>query len=128
MNLRTLAESDLALTLEDSVNGFGWAITLTDPAGLSANLTGQSNDIALVIDPDTGTAFSGRTASVALRISSIYAAGMTLPEAIASITSRPWVVEFLDVNGFSYKFKVAKSNPDRGMGLVTLILEAYKTP
>jgi hypothetical protein len=113
------------MTLEDAAGGFGWPIKLTNPAGDSANLVGQSNDIAMVIDPDTGTAISGRSASCALRISSIVAAGLVLPQGIASPTSKPWVVEFADVNGGAYKFKVAKSNPDRGMGVVTLQLEAY---
>lgn len=125
MNLRELAEADLATTLEDAANGFGWAIVLTDPAGESASLVGQSNDIAMVIDPDTGTAISGRAASCALRIASIAAAGLGLPQGIASKTSKPWVVSFADIQGAPYIFKVAKSNPDRGMGVVTLQLETY---
>lgn len=125
MSLRELAEADLATTLEDAATGFGWPIVLTNPAGVSANLVGQSNDIAMVIDPDTGTAISGRSASCALRISSIIAAGLALPQGIAAKTSKPWVVEFEDILGAPYVFKVAKSNPDRGMGLVTLQLETY---
>jgi hypothetical protein len=50
---------------------------------------------------------------------------LTLPQGIASKTSKPWVVEFADINGGAYIFKVAKSNPDRGMGVVTLQLETY---
>lgn len=125
MNLRELAEADLATTLEDAETGFGWPIVLTNPAGESADLVGQSNDVSMVIDPDTGTAISGRAASCALRISSILAAGLTLPQAIAAKNSKPWVVEFADIQGAPYIFKVAKSNPDRGMGLVTLQLETY---
>ena len=124
--LRELAESDLAVILEDDVTGFGWPITVTDPAGLTATLKGQSNDIGQVIDPDTGTAVSGRLATVSIRISSLTAKGLSLPKGIADSGSKPWVIQFDDINGKPYKFKVAQSNPDLGLGLVVCILEAYQ--
>ena len=83
MSIRQLAESDLGLILEDGDTGFGWPITVTDPSGAVRPLTGFSDDIAQIIDPDTGQAVSGRLASVALRISSILATGLTLPRGIA---------------------------------------------
>lgn len=126
MSLRQLAETDLGLILEDSSTGFGWSITVTDPAGTIRTLTGFSDDIAQIIDPDTGQAVSGRLASVALRTSSLIAAGLTLPRGIADSGSKPWVIEFDDINGSAYKFKVAKSNPDRALGLVTCLLELYE--
>lgn len=126
MNLRELAESDLGVIMEDSVDGFGWDITLTDPAGTEVSLTGLSNDIAQIIDPDTGQAVSARLISVALRISSIIDAGLTLPEGISDSSKKPWVVQFDDLEGNSYTFKVAQSNPDRALGVVTLLLEFYK--
>lgn len=126
MNLRLLAEQDLGLIIEDGVGGFGRAITITDPAGTAGAFTGLSDDIAQVIDPDTGTAVSGRLASVAIRIASLYAQGFALPEGIADSAQKPWIVEFEDINGLPYKFKVAQSNPDRSLGVVTLVLEAYK--
>lgn len=126
MSLRELAETDLGLILEDSSTSFGWSITVTDPAGTSRTLTGFSDDIAQIIDPDTGQAVSGRLASVALRTSSLIAAGLTLPRGIADSGSKPWVIEFDDINGNSYKFKVSQSNPDRALGLVTCLLELYE--
>ncbi len=123
--LRSIAESDLGAILEDSVRGFGWAITVTNPDGISACLTGFSDDIAQVIDPDTGLAVSGRLASVALRVSSLTAAGLGLPRGIADSKLKPWIVEFNDINGNAFKFKVQQSNPDRALGLVTCILELY---
>jgi len=126
MSLRQLAESDLGLILEDSSTGFGWSITVTDPAGKSRTLTGFSDDIAQIIDPDTGQAVSGRLASVALRTSSLIAAGLTLPCGISDSGSKPWIVEFNDINGSAYKFKVSQSNPDRALGLVTCLLELYE--
>lgn len=126
MSLRQLAEADLGVILEDGATGFGWPISVTDPDGNVGSLTGFSDDIAQVIDPDTGQAVSGRLASVALRISSLALAGLTLPRGIADTGSKPWVVEFDDINGNAYKFKVAQSNPDRALGLVTLLLELYE--
>jgi hypothetical protein len=52
MNLRELAEADLAMTLEDSVGGFGTTITLTEPnlsvavkAVLSVTATGDEGTV-----------------------------------------------------------------------------------
>lgn len=126
MGLREIAEADLVTTLEDRDTGFGFNIKVTDPDGTSADLIGTSNDIAELIDPDTGQAVSGRFASVALRISSLTAKGLGLPEDIADATKRPWVIEFDDINGNPFTFKVKDSNPDRGLGIVTCILEIYK--
>lgn len=127
MGLRAIAESDLAFILEDNVYGFGYSITVTDPDGTGAALTGYSNDIAQLIDPDTGQAVSGRLASAVLRISSLTAAGLSLPLSIADTTLKPWIVVFDDINGNPFTFKVSKSNPDRALGIVSCILEAYTT-
>ena len=126
MSLRELAEADLGTILEDGTTGFGWPITLTDPTGKVGSFTGFSDDIAQVIDPDTGQAVSGRLASVALRISTIYAKGFELPRAIADSNSKPWIVQFDDINGNAYKFKIAQSNPDRAIGMLVCVLELYK--
>lgn len=126
MGLRELAEKDLGAILEDSVTGFGWPITVTDPAGIVGTLTGFSDDIAQVIDPDTGQAVSGRLASVALRVSSLTFAGLGLPRGIADTGSKPWVIQFDDINGNAYTFKVSQSNPDRALGLVVCLLELYE--
>lgn len=125
MSLRTLAESDLAVTLEDREAGFGWPITVTDPDGLSGSLTGSSTDIAQVIDPDTGEAVSGRLATVTIRMSSLFAQGLALPVGIADTTLKPWLVSFDDINGTAHTFKVVQSNPDRTLGQITCILGLY---
>ena len=125
MSLRDLAEQDLATTLEGTAD-FGWPITVTDPAGTSVAFVGQSTDIAQIIDPDTGQAVSGRLASVALRVASLTAASLGRPVGIADAGSKPWVVEFDDINGAAYKFKVVRTNPDRALGIVVCILEPYE--
>jgi len=125
MGLREQAEADLAFILEDSVGGDGNLITLTDPNGLVDTFTGFSNDISQVIDPDTGQAVSGRQASITLRISSLYAAGFGLPKQVSDTALKPWVVQFNDINGLPYTFKVSESMPDRALGVVVCMLETY---
>ncbi len=126
MGLRTIAESDLSFILEDDVYGFGWPITVIDPLDVAVAVIGFSDDIAQVIDPDTGQAVSGRLASVALRMSTLIAAGIGIPKGISDINIKPWRIIFDDILGTSYTFKVAQSNPDRALGIVTCILERYE--
>jgi len=126
MSLRTLAEKDMGAILEDGVHGFGYPIKVTDPAGTIGNLTGFSNDISQLIDPDTGQAVSGRLATVALRISSLTTAGLGLPINISDATKKPWIVEFNDLAGNPYKFKVKDGDPDRTIGMVICMLELYE--
>jgi len=126
MGLRAVAEADLGAILEDAAYGFGWPITVTNPNGDAATLTGFSDDIAQVIDPETGQAVSGRLASAAIRLTPLITAGLGIPRGIADTSGKPWLVTFDDINGNPHTFKVAQSNPDRALGLVTLILEAWK--
>lgn len=126
MGLREQAAQDLGAILEDSAYGFGWDITVKDPDGVSADLTGFSNDISSIIDPDTGLAVSGRSASVALRVSSLCLAGLGLPVGITDAKLKPWVILFKDISLNAFKFKVQQSNPDRTLGMVVCLLELYK--
>jgi len=126
VNLRELAEMDLGVILEDGATGFGWPITLTDPAGLSNDaLVGFSDDISQTIDPDTGELVAGRLASVVLRISTLLVAGFSVPRGVPDQASKPWVVTFNDINGTAHTFKVRQANPDRALGIVSCILEGY---
>ena len=125
MGLREQAEADLGFILEDKDRGFGYEIILTDPSGTVRPLTGFSDDISQIIDPDTGVAVSGRLASVAIRTSTIIAAGLTLPRGVADSGVKPWLVKFNDINGNPFTFKVSQSSPDRAIGLITLMLELY---
>lgn len=127
MSLRTLAEKDMGAILEDGTYGFGYEITVTDPDGTTPPpFTGFSNDISQLIDPDTGQAVSGRLASAALRISSLTAAGLGMPQNVSDATKKPWIIQFNDINGNAYKFKVADGNPDRAIGMVICLLESYE--
>lgn len=119
MDLHQLAEADLAFTLE----GDGQTVTLTAPDGTAADFQAISNDISLLIDPDTGVPVSGRNANVALRIASLRTAGLELPKGIEDGAQVPWLVEYNTVGGDQITTKVMASNPDRAIGIVTLRLE-----
>lgn len=125
MNLRQLAEQDLSVILEDSDNGFGWAVQLTDPLGDNNPLTGYSNDIGAAIDPETGQIVAGNVASVALRISSLAALGLPVPRGVADAGRKPWIVRFDDLQLKQWVFKIEETMPDRTLGMVVCILSAY---
>jgi hypothetical protein len=126
VGLRETAENDLAFILEDSVDGFGWDINLTDPVGLSEDLVGYSGDISLTIDPETGVPVSGQLAHVALRITTLKGLGFEIPRGIVETTSKPWVVVFNDIDGVQRTYKVQESNPDLTLGIVICLLENYE--
>lgn len=128
MTLRAHAAEVLRTIANDTEGAFGWPIVLTAPDGFASveSLVGRSQDIAQVIDPDTGQPVSGRLASASLVIQDILDAGYTeLPRAIANTAQKPWLVTFDDINGVSHTFKVSESNPDRTLGVVNLLLECY---
>lgn len=114
------------LSILESTSLFGWAISVVNPSGVALEMVGRSADIGMTIDPETGIAVSDRKASVALSIARLEAAAMGIPRAIADEASRPWVVTFADIGGTSRSFKVIESMPDRALGIVTCLLEAYK--
>ena len=127
MGLRALAKADNKAILNNDVSGFGWPLEIKSPEGLTASLTGFSDDIALVIDPDTGTAVTGRLISAVLHVQDILDAGLTIPEGISAGNRKPWLVEFDDSVGGHYVCKVRNSHPDRAIGQVVLILELFDT-
>lgn len=123
MNLREMAEYDLETTLEDDIHGFGVSATITDPDGNSAVLQVQSGDIHLLLNPDTDVPVSDRIAHISIRISSLTVAGLGIPRAQPDRSKNPWIFQFPDSGGSERKFTVSKSEPDRTLGIVTVILE-----
>jgi len=123
MNLREVATTDLnnIITMD-----FGVEILLTPPVGLTKTLTGYTNDIAQVIDPDTGQIISGRVMSIAVTLRSLSEQGLEIPRGEMDESSNPWLVQFMDPDLKEYLFKVLSSNPDRALGIVTCELEFFK--
>ena len=128
MGLLEVAQRDNKIILNDKAKGFGLAIFLTDPAGVEVELTGFANDISDLFDPETGQAINSRLVSVALHIADILSAAFAtvgLPRGIEDEDSKPWLAKFTDLNGLETQWKVFKSNPDHGLGMITLILERW---
>ena len=121
-----MAEADLALTLEDEENGFGWPCAVTNPSGTTENFFVQSGDIHMLLETDADIPVSNRTAHVAVRIASLTARGFDIPRADPDETKNPWIFEFDDINGNVRKFTVSNSEPDRALGVVMIILELIK--
>jgi hypothetical protein len=92
-------------------------------------MVGRSQDIAQVIDPDTGQAVSGRMATVVLHQQDIVDQGYPgMPEGVPDTSKKPWVVQFDDERGNTHTFKVSECNPDNALCDVVLHLEVYKLP
>lgn len=126
MNLRARAATDLARIHADVATGFGWAITVTNPAGVSAALTGLSTDVETAIDPQTGAVVTGRRASVSLVLAQLEAVGLGEPKGLADRNTKPWLIQFNDIGGVSHLFKVQQAMPDHAIGSVVCHLEVYK--
>ncbi len=125
MSLRDQAASDLRTFLEDAETGFAVTVTVTDPAGTTAELAGFAADIGEALDPITGQIIVSRRASVALPIAAFIEAGLGTPRGIVDSATRPWVVAFTGADGVERTFKVTQAAPDE-LGVVTCILEVYK--
>ena len=119
MNLLGQAEADLAFVLEDDVNGYGRAITLTAPGegGTVYNVKGQYNRIGVAVDPGTGAAVATDKSSVTVRISSL---SNVIPGA-------GWTVTTTDSTGAVVTGKVPLTGdnvfPDRALGRVTILFK-----
>lgn len=109
----------------DTVGGFGWSISVTNPNGVTAVLTGLSTDVHTSIDPETGVAVAGRRASVSLVRAHLATGGLGQPRGIGERNAKPWLVTFLDIDGASHVFKVVEALPDRTIGNVVCLLDAY---
>jgi len=121
MNIVELAERDLAITLEDRKTGFGVDVTLITPEGIEHKLIGQSTDVGLVIDSNTGIGVRGRIAEITFRLS-------TLLDVVGSIPDKTeegggWLMRIENINGDNWTFAVGVADVDRKIGVVKISLE-----
>ena len=117
MNLNVLAEQDLAITLEDTENGFAREFTLIDTSGNKYTLAGIVNDIGLTFDTE-GNAISGREINASFRLTKL---ATETREYIRP--GRGWKAEIVsDETGKTYTAYVIDFKPDRRLGIGLLIL------
>lgn len=115
MNLASLSEADLAITLEDSENGFGWPITLIDGAENEYPVTGKPSDIGFFIDPQSGEGVQGRRAEITVRIKTLTDLGGGFPD-------KSWKAQSTDTNGNTWNYTVERNRPDRTLGVYNIFL------
>lgn len=125
MGIRELANRHHRAILNNSSTGGGWPFTITDPDGKTRPLTGWSNDISSLIDPDTGQAVSGRHATVTMSMEDLEEQGFDLPKGENFSNAKPWLIGWNDLRGNAYTFKISSADPDRTINSVTCILEAW---
>lgn len=107
--LRELAESDLAVTLENP-DETGSSFIIIDTKGNEYPITGTFGDIGYLLDNETGLPIQGRTITAAYRIK-------TLAEKIPLTPSRGWTVKTTGLDGNEYTLHVVNYEPDRTIGI-----------
>lgn len=123
MSLADTAIADVKRILEDTEQGFARSITVTDPGGVADVLAGFTNDIGVVIDPDTGNAVTGRQAQASLSMASLMTAFGALPVGESDAAEKPWQMAF---GGRTYR--VLATAPDAGIDAIVCQLEDYDGP
>lgn len=118
-----------AKAIIESLETFGLTTTWTDPSGTQGSMVGLPGEIGLTMDSETGMSVAGARAYVSVHLSSFRAVfGATaIPLAISSRTSKPWLVQFADYAGVQHTYKVIDVMPDMRLGVVTCLVEAYKS-
>lgn len=116
MNLRQLAEQDLAVTLTDKDNGAAVDFTLLKPTGTGYSLSGSVGDIGYLVDTE-GNPIAGRTVTACYRLSDcLTSAGEYVKPG------RGWKVIYTDLSGHEWILYVIRFEPDRTIGIGRLIL------
>lgn len=109
--LRRQAQIDLAMTIQSE---FGQNIKLSKPDNQGfKTFVGNSNDVHVAIDSETGLMVSGRTCQAVFVLKEILDQFGKLPDQL-------WKVEFLEIS--PNEFRVKDVMPDYAMGIVTLIV------
>jgi hypothetical protein len=127
VSLRDDAAAFCREILEDVDGGFAMAITVRDPLGQEAEVTGISADIGSVIDLNTGQLVSGRAAHVTVSLQTLRDAGIAgIPQGEADSMRAPWLFLLLDIMGGQHVFKVKQAMPDLTLGVVRCSLEIFR--
>jgi hypothetical protein len=115
MNLNSIAEADLAFTLEDVDNGFGVELFFHDLDEGEQPVNCMTTDISYFVDPQTGEGISSRQVEITCRISTIESKQIPIRKGL--------FVKHYDTAGNEYKSCIKKSNYDRKLGVITILLE-----
>jgi hypothetical protein len=114
MNLRALAEKDLAFTLEGTETGGASEFTLFDKSGSAYPLRGTVGDIGYLLDGE-GNAIQGRQIVNTFRMSTLAAQTAEPPAKGNKIVQK-------DLSGTEWTLFVVRYEPDRTIGIGRLVL------
>lgn len=121
MNLRALAEKDLAVTLTDSNSGGAVEFTILKPSGTGKTLNGFVGDIGYLLDTE-GNPIAGRTVTACYRMSDYVSS-----EGEYIKPGRGFKVIYCDLSGHEWILYVIRFEPDRTLGVGRLILSLELT-
>lgn len=112
MNLRALAEQDLAFTLEDGTYGSATNLMFVSPSGDEYQCSGWVNDIGFGYDTE-GVAISTRSVCVVWRLSSLMRDG----NYVIPGSKRGWECMYEDMSGQIWHCAITRVEPDRTLGI-----------
>jgi hypothetical protein len=125
VSLRDIAVADHAAIIADT-SLFAQPITVTNPAGLTAVVAGQANDVGEIIDQSTGAVMLGRTVLVQLLPQAIATAGLGEVTVVSDPELKPWLVSFADAYGVVRTFKIVHIMDEAKLGSLKCLVEGYR--
>jgi hypothetical protein len=123
MNLRALAEEDLAFTLEDVDNGGACLFSFVAPTNPATEyeVSGFVGDIGFLLSTE-GIPVAGRTVCATWRLSS-----MKDDNGNIILPKRGWQVLYTDLSGADWALYVTRVEPDRTVGIGRVYLSLNLT-
>lgn len=121
MHLGQAAAEGARRVSEDTTDGFARALVLVAPDGVEREVKGLFNNVFAPIDMNTGLAFSGSYATVVFAFAHLHGLSVPIPWGERDPTKRPWLVK---LNGQA--FKIAQTENDHEMGLLSCVLELHE--
>jgi len=125
MSLQDSAANFVRSILENK-DQFGIEMTVTDPSGVQAQITGIPTDIHQSIDPQTGLLVASRTLCVSMPLAAFDEKFGKRPEGVSARGRRQWLVELkLPTMPAAVKYAVEGTRPD-AIGIVLCFLQIYE--
>jgi hypothetical protein len=103
-------------------------VVIYDPNNNAEDFNAFICDAATTIDPVTGLPVAGKRVNVSVLYSDLKDKSFEGVHGVMTKTAKPWLVRFNDVVlGRDKVYKVVQSLPSNTVGLVSLVLEEYKS-
>ena len=120
------AAAKLVRSILENKDQFGIEMTVTDPSGVQAQITGIPTDISQTIDPQTGLLVASRSICVSMPLAAFDEQFSKRPEGVNAKGRRQWLVELkLQNMPAAVKYAVISTRPD-AIGCVLCFLQIYE--